>query len=172
MARQLNANGANVPTPAEWRAAMGYFPTGVTIVTSWKDRDPVGSTVNAFCSVSLDPPMLLVCLDRSNPILGPIERSRVFGVNILCEDTHHLASHFATSPESGRFRQLDFHSVGAGAPQLDLAPMFVDCALENIHAAGDHFVMIGRGLRTDHVSTAAPLLYHRGRFHKFPGTAA
>lgn len=74
------------PTPDEWRAAMGYFPSGVTIVTTWEQDAPVGATVSSFCSVSLEPPLLLVCLDRANPARGPIERSEVFGVNILNEE--------------------------------------------------------------------------------------
>ena len=67
-------------TSAEWRAAMGCFPSGVTIITSWDAGEPVGSTINAFCSVSLDPPLLLICLDNANPLRGPVEASGVFGV--------------------------------------------------------------------------------------------
>ena len=167
MAGELKSTDIKTPTPAEWRAAMGYFPTGVTIVTSWQDGLPVGSTVNAFCSVSLEPPMLLVCLDRTNPILDPIRHSRVFGVNILDEEAHGLASHFAKLPETDRFKVCGYRSVSEGAPQLEAAPVFIDCVLENAHLAGDHFVLIGRGVRTAHSSTAQPLLYHKGRFHKF-----
>lgn len=150
---------------------MGYFPTGVTVVTSWDGNRPVGSTINAFCSVSLDPPMLLICLDRANPLCGPIETSRVFGVNILAEDGHGLAMRFATHPNTDRFAGHDYHRVGDGAPQLDVAPVFVDCVLEALYPAGDHFVAIGRGVRTDHASHAAPLLYHRGRFPRLPATS-
>jgi 3-hydroxy-9,10-secoandrosta-1,3,5(10)-triene-9,17-dione monooxygenase reductase component len=159
----------HAPTAAEWRQAMGYFPTGVTIATSWDGARPVGSTINAFCSVSLDPPMLLICLDLKNPLVGPVRTSRVFGVNILCEDSHHLAMHFAKDPDSDRFASLAHHAVGKGAPQLDLAPVFVDCTVEAIHEAGDHLIVVGRGIRTEHRQGVQPLLYHRGRFSKTPG---
>lgn len=155
------------PTPAEWRAAMGCFPTGVTVVTSWDKQDPVGSTVNAFCSVSLEPPMLLICLDRANPLLGPIQECKVFGVNILAEeDGHSLAMRFG-KPAPGRFDACAVRAVEGGAPQLESSPVFIDCTLECSYEAGDHFIMIGRGVRTHHASQATPLLYHKGRFPKF-----
>ncbi len=127
---------------------MGYFPTGVTIVTSWRDGAPVGATINAFCSVSLAPPMLLIC------------------VNILGHDGDALARHFAVAPEDERFTVYPYRATGAGAPQLEAAPVFIDCAVDSIHLAGDHFILTGRGLRTDHVSAEPPLLYHRGDFPK------
>ncbi len=157
------------PTPAEWRAAMGYFPTGVTIVTTWRDGKPVGSTVNAFCSVSLSPPMLLICLDHNNPITGPLKASGVFGVNILPDEGgRDAAMHFATAPEDERFRRYAYREEGGGAPQLEFAPVFVDCVLDSGTIAGDHVIFVGRGVRTEVVSPASPLLYHRGGFHKLP----
>jgi flavin reductase (DIM6/NTAB) family NADH-FMN oxidoreductase RutF len=170
MAGQLTAEAVQeAPTPAEWRAAMSYFPTGVTIVTSWRDGAPVGSTVNAFCSVSLDPPLLLVCLAHENPLCEPVRASGVFGINILPhEDGPGLAMRFARDPETERFRGLPYRSVGVGAPQLGAAPVFVDCRLEAEHLAGDHVIFIGRGVRADHASSAAPLLYHRSGFPERP----
>lgn len=156
------------PTPADWRTAMGYFPTGVTIVTSWQDRKPVGATINAICSVSLEPPMLLICLGSANPLLEPIRRTGVFGVNILDENSGDVALRFAKPPEDTRFDPYPFRSIDGGAPQLDVSPVFVDCALESIHAAGDHFVLIGRGVRTDRPAAVPPLLYHKSRFSKLP----
>lgn len=143
---------------------MGYFPSGVTVVTTWCGEAPVGSTINAFCSVSLSPPLLLICLDLNNPIRGPLEAARVFGVNILHEDGRHFAHHFARDPETDRFRDLSYRATGGGAPQLLDAPVFIDCKLEDLHAAGDHLIAVGRGLRVEHTSSAAPLLYHRGQY--------
>jgi len=156
------------PTPSDWRAAMSYFPTGVTIVTSWLDGAPIGSTINAICSVSLEPPLLLVCLDRANPLVEPIKESGVFGVNILDEDSRHVAVRFARPPVDTRFVEHAFRAVGSGAPQLEASPVFIDCVLETAHMAGDHYVMIGQGVRTDHASEASPLLYHKSRFSRFP----
>ena len=157
----------DVPTSAEWRAAMGYFPTGVTVVTSWQDGRPVGTTINAFCSVSLEPPMLLICLNHINPLREPIRDSGVFGVNILgAEDGRALAKRFADQTLKDRFEGCAYRATRDGAPQLETAPVFVDCTVEHIYDAGDHVVVVGRGIRTAHASVMPPLLYHKG---KFPG---
>jgi 3-hydroxy-9,10-secoandrosta-1,3,5(10)-triene-9,17-dione monooxygenase reductase component len=153
------------PTPLEWRAAMGFFPTGVTIVTTWDGDEPVGSTINAFCSVSLEPPLLLICLDLKNPIRAAFEASRVFGVNILPHDGRPIAQRFAREPLTDRFSEFEWRSAHGGAPQLDAAPVFIDCVVQDIHPAGDHLVVIGRGVRTE-TKPGAPLLYHRGAFPK------
>ncbi|HLK24235.1 MAG TPA: flavin reductase family protein [Caulobacteraceae bacterium] len=154
------------PSPAEWRAAMGYFPSGVTIVTTWDGAEPVGSTVNAFCSVSLEPPLLLICIDRKNPIRRALERARIFGVNILPEDGGHIAHRFAREPVTDRFCEFGYRHEPGGSPQLDAAPVFIDCAIKSIHWGGDHLVAIGRGRRIIHASTATPLLYHKGAYPK------
>jgi flavin reductase (DIM6/NTAB) family NADH-FMN oxidoreductase RutF len=153
------------PTPAEWRAAMGAFPTGVTIATSWRDGEPTGSTINAFCSVSLAPPLLLICLDRSNPLVEPVRACGVFGINFLPHDGGQaLALRFAREPESGRFAGVGYGALEGGAPQLEAAPVFIDCVFEAAHEAGDHLIYIGRGRRAHHGAHAPPLLYHRGAF--------
>lgn len=154
------------PTPAEWRSAMGYFPTGVTIVTTWDESEPVGSTINAFCSVSLEPPLLLICLDLNNPIRAALERSRVFGVNILNDACSGVAIRFARDPQSDRFAEFAWGADEGGAPHLADAPVFVDCQVQDIHTAGDHLVIIGRGVGARVDPQPAPLLYHRGAFPK------
>jgi flavin reductase (DIM6/NTAB) family NADH-FMN oxidoreductase RutF len=154
------------PTPAEWRAAMGYFPTGVTIVTTWEGPEPVGSTVNAFCSVSLEPPLLLICLDLKNTIRQALEKTRIFGVNILHEDGRAVAQRFAREPLADRFGDFPYRAAPGGAPQLAAAPVFIDCVAQDIHAAGDHLIAVGRGVRIEHASTATPLLFHRGQYPK------
>ncbi|HZZ88287.1 MAG TPA: flavin reductase family protein, partial [Caulobacteraceae bacterium] len=130
---------------------------------------PVGSTVNAFCSVSLDPPLLLICLDLKNPIREALETSRRFGVNILHEECSHVARRFAVDPLAGRFEEFPYRAAECGAPQLQIAPVFIDCAVENVHAAGDHLIVVGRGLRIEHTSAAVPLLYHKGQYPKLVG---
>jgi flavin reductase (DIM6/NTAB) family NADH-FMN oxidoreductase RutF len=154
------------PNPAQWRAAMGYFPTGVLIVTTWDAGVPVGSTISAFCSVSLEPPMLLICLAHENPIRAPLEDSGVFGVNFLHEDGGPIARRFAREPLTDRFTEHPYRAGARGAPQLEAAPLFIDCRVESKHLAGDHLIIVGRGLRIDQVSGVTPLLYHQGRFPK------
>ncbi len=160
----MNANG---PTPAEWRSAMGYFPTGVTVVTSWQDGVPVGSTINAFCSVSLEPPMLLICLSEINPLREPIKNSGVFGVNFLSAKGRDLATRFAKEPEIARFSEGDYDVIGNGAPHLHQSPVFVDCLVETRYEAGDHAIVVGRGIRTVQSTAIPPLLYHKGKFPVF-----
>lgn len=152
------------PTPAEWRAAMGRFPTGVTIVTSWDAAAPVGTTVNAFCSVSLTPPLLLVCLVHGNPALAPIERSGLIGVNFLSAGHRDLAWSFGRDAVDDRFAGVAHGARAGGAPQLGAACVFIDCVLEQAHDAGDHKILVARGMAIDHASPAAPLLYHMGAF--------
>ena len=163
----MSAAAVVAPTPAEWRMAMGYFPTGVTIVTTWDGPEPVGSTINAFCSVSLEPPLLLICLDLKNPIRDALERARVFGVNILPEHGRAIAQRFAREPLTERFCEYPYRAHPGGAPQLEAAPVFVDCALEDLHLAGDHLIAVGRGLRVEHADAVSPLLYHRGQYPRF-----
>ena len=155
-------------TPAEWRAAMGYFPSGVTIATSWIDDIAVGSTVSSFCSVSLDPPLLLICLSEINPLLAPIRKCGVFGVNILGADGHPIAMRFSAQHRArAEFKADEYRRVETGAPRLLAAPVFIDCVVEDAHQAGDHTVVIGRGVRTVHQSAKSPLLYHKGKFPNF-----
>jgi flavin reductase ActVB len=152
-------------TPADWRAAMGYFPSGVIIATSWMDGVPVGSTVSSFCSVSLEPPLLLICLSAINLLRTPIAKCGMFGVNILRADGHGLAMRFS-GQHRGRadFEAEEYHAVENGAPRLLAAPVFIDCAVEGTHQAGDHSVVIGRGVRIVHQDAKSPLLYHKGKF--------
>jgi flavin reductase (DIM6/NTAB) family NADH-FMN oxidoreductase RutF len=149
---------------------MGCFPTGVTIVTSWDHGEAVGSTVSAFCSVSLEPPLLLICLDLRNPIRWPVERERIFGVNFLDEEGQSAARRFAQEPREGVFSDFPYRSAPGGAPQLERAPVFIDCSVHDIHLAGDHIIAVGRGERIEIAAHATPLLYHRGRYQRMPAT--
>jgi 3-hydroxy-9,10-secoandrosta-1,3,5(10)-triene-9,17-dione monooxygenase reductase component len=154
-------------TAAQWRAAMGCFPSGVTVVTTWNGDKPIGTTVNAFCSVSLDPPLLLICLDHANPALAPLQQCGVFGVNILSAGSGELAQHFSRNPEKDRFAGVAYRARDGGAPQLDVAPVFIECALQHLYDGGDHRIVVGRGVHIEHASQMPPLLYHKGGFANF-----
>jgi 3-hydroxy-9,10-secoandrosta-1,3,5(10)-triene-9,17-dione monooxygenase reductase component len=164
MADQLISPALPELAAAEWRAAMGGFASGVTVVTSWRDASPVGSTISAFSSVSLKPPLLLICLDLSNPLCAPIAACAVFGVNVLAHDGQDLAKRFAFAPEDERFEGLAFRAADGGAPRLEAAPVFIDCVLQSSAVAGDHLVVIGRGVRTEIAAPRAPLIHYRGAF--------
>lgn len=151
-------------SPDDWRSVMGYFASGVTVVTGWDGDEPVGTTVSAFCSVSLTPPLLLVCLDHKNPALAPIKAKGHFGINILGADGMDVAMRFATPMETNRFEGFDFIHDEAGAPRLSGAPVFIDCALHDSYTVGDHEILIGRGLTVAKDLTSKPMVYHQGNF--------
>jgi 3-hydroxy-9,10-secoandrosta-1,3,5(10)-triene-9,17-dione monooxygenase reductase component len=149
---------------------MGGFASGVTIVTTWEAGEPVGSTISAFASVSLTPPLLLVCLDLANPIRGALEAAGRFGVNILSEPHEAVARRFAREPLTGRFDEFAWRAAPQGAPRLDAAAVFIDCTVEHIHLAGDHLIVVGRGTGVEHGEAGPPLIHHRGRFQRLaPG---
>ena len=160
---EIAAGQAGV-TSTEWRAAMGCFPSGVTVVTAWDGQAALGATVSSFCSVALEPPLLLVCLDRTNVVREPIVRSGVFGVNFLAEGDHHLARQFGSLPDTGRFAGHAFFAEEGEAPRLSEAAVFIHCRVETTHPAGDHLIVVGRGMRIVHAQACAPLLYHKGGF--------
>ena len=144
---------------------MGYFPSGVTIVTTWDGDEPVGSTINAFCSVSLEPPLLLICLDLQTRSARPVERARVFGVNILPEDGGTIAQRFAREPLD---RPLLRVRLPRGARRRAAAGS--RAGVHRLRARGDppgrrpHDRGRPRRRASSTPRTAPPLLYHRGQF--------
>jgi 3-hydroxy-9,10-secoandrosta-1,3,5(10)-triene-9,17-dione monooxygenase reductase component len=145
------------------RAAMGHFATGVTVVTV-AGRPPLGSTVNAITSVSLDPPLVLVCLrDESRTLAGLLKTGR-FGVNVLREGQQPLAQRFAR--RDATWDGID-HSDGpsTGVPLLDGALATLECAVHDIADGGDHRIVVGRVLTVEHPAEhIPPLLFYRGAF--------
>ncbi|MEO0412996.1 MAG: flavin reductase family protein [Pseudomonadota bacterium] len=154
-------------TRDDWRAAMGAFASGVTIVTSLEGDQPRGSTVSAFTSVSLDPPLLLICVDKSNPLHAPLLQAGFFGVHILGADQGDLGMRFAVPPVETRFDNLDFTCHEGGAPHIVSAPVFIDCETQQVHEAGTHHIFIGRGVRIMNGPEQPPLVYHKGGFGAF-----
>ncbi|MEM6912832.1 MAG: flavin reductase family protein [Pseudomonadota bacterium] len=149
---------------ADWKGAMGYFPAGVTIITTWNGSAPIASTVSSFCSVSLAPPLLLFCLDQNNPILGPVKNSGRIGVNILDAQGGAAAFHFSKPGQNSVFGDYPYKTTDDGAPQLEAAPCFVDCTVEDTHLAGDHTIIVGKGVAIRKNTGAPVLIYHQGKF--------
>ncbi|TNM44097.1 flavin reductase family protein [Nocardioides albidus] len=150
------------PTPDGMRRAMGAFPSGVTVVTAVHDDEPVGFTCQSFASLSLDPPLVLFCATSEGRAWARIREAEAFCVNVLAEDQVEMCQRFG-SRTGLRFAGLDWATSPYGAPSLPGAVLRVHATLETVHAAGDHDIAIGRvqGLE---LSTAAPLVFHRGRF--------
>jgi 3-hydroxy-9,10-secoandrosta-1,3,5(10)-triene-9,17-dione monooxygenase reductase component len=146
------------------RQAMGHFATGVTVVTA-SDRDGTarGATVNAVTSVSLEPPLVLVCLRATSRTLAALVATQRFRINVLRHDQERLARRFATQATSDVGDAAE--PAIAGPPRLRDALATVDCALHDLADGGDHRIVVGRVLAVDHPSDhVEPLLFYRGRF--------
>ncbi len=149
--------------PDAFRSALGRFPTGVTILTA---RDPSGNdhgmTVSAFCSVSLSPPLVLACVDRSADMYPILSEATHFGISILAEGQEALSRRFAELP-AGRFDGIGFSRGDTGVVLLDDAVAHLECKRLQRHDAGDHGVFLGEVERVS-MAGAHPLLYYRGGY--------
>src|SRR5947199_10194250 len=129
-----------------FRQVMGQFATGVTIVTTCGQGKPAGITVNAFCSVSLDPPLVLVCIDLISHTLPAIRESGSFAVNILTDEQEYLSRCFAGSTQERyeHFCHTDFHTAATGAPIIDDSLAFIDARVVAEYPGGDHVSVLGQ----------------------------
>lgn len=147
------------------RDAMGLFATGITVVTACEDGQPVGLTANSFTSVSLDPPLLLVCIANTAGSGAVLRRSEVFGVNVLQVAQQQLSSRFAGKAED-RFAATAWTAGETGAPLLDASLVSFECRRHAVHEAGDHFLLIGEVVRAQFEPRRDPLLYYRGKYRR------
>ena len=152
------------PEPADFRKAMGSFAAGVTVVTVCHDGRLVGTTVSAFSSVSMDPPLVMVCLKRDSRTLAALSEVKAFCVNILAADQGDLAYRFAKSGADDRFALTAVEAGVCGAPLLAGCVAVVECELHAGHDGGDHEILVGRVLRVTADETKTPLVYVRGGF--------
>jgi 3-hydroxy-9,10-secoandrosta-1,3,5(10)-triene-9,17-dione monooxygenase reductase component len=155
---------------ALFRRTMGRFATGVTIVTSAHGGDIAGTTVSAFSSLSIRPPLVAVCLDETSATRRLIDGSRVFAVNVLAQDQEALSERFATSRSEGEPHQFDgvsYREAVTGSPILQGCHAFADCRVVAAHEGGDHRIYVGRvqslGAEDD---GSRPLVYHGGRYRR------
>ncbi len=152
---------------SEFRRVLGHFPTGVTVVTSLNENGgPCGLTANAFTSVSLNPPLVLVCVEEEADSYHCIDRSGVFAVNILEEDGEALSRRFSTWGVEDKFRGVAYRSEHTGAPILETALAWVDCRVTQTVTAGDHTIFIGEVLGGE-AHEGNPLVYYRGGYGRF-----
>ena len=143
------------------RDAFGAFLTGVTVVTTVDDAGaPIGFTANSFTSVSLDPPLLLVCLAKTSRNYATLTAAKGFGVNILSEDQKDVSNTFAR-PVEDRFAAVDWRIGPHGSPVFADVAAWFDCATHDVVDAGDHVILIGRVEGFDNSGKTGPrrLLY-------------
>jgi flavin reductase (DIM6/NTAB) family NADH-FMN oxidoreductase RutF len=151
----------------DFKRALSRWATGVTIVTSRAGERVHGMTVSAFSAVSLDPPLVLVCAERSSNTLPLIESGRVFAVNVLARDQEALSGRFASKrDEWRRFEGLEYDAGPTGAPLLRGAVANIDCRVIGAHEHGDHVVFIGE-VQEVRIGDGAPLLYYSGGYGSF-----
>ena len=147
----------------EFRRVLGHFATGVTVVTMRKRSGKYwGFTVNSFTSVSLDPPLVLVCVDQASESSQAMSEAEYFAVNFLSEDQQEISRRFALK-SADRFADLSFREGKHGSPLLEGCLGFAECRKVATHAHGDHRVVIGE-VREAHAGGGHPLLFYGGSY--------
>jgi len=148
----------------EFRAALGCFATGVTVVTAQAaDGTPMGLTVNSVTSVSLDPPLVLFCLGRQSQWFERFRDAGHYVVNVLREDQVGLSIRFS-QPQPDRWDGVAWEAWSTGGPVLRGTVASIECTTEAIHEGGDHLILVGRVVRLASDPAGRPLLYHAGRY--------
>jgi len=149
----------------ELRQVMGHFATGVTIITTLtKAGEMHGLTANAFTSVSLEPPLLLISVDKKAESWPAFEESRVFTVNILADDQEGLSRKFAVSG-GNKFAGVAYRIGANGAAILDGTLAYVECTLYAAYEGGDHSIYLGE-IQQAEVHEGKPLLFYRGGYRE------
>lgn len=154
---------ATTVDPRTFRAALGHFCTGVTVVAAIDDGEPVGFACQSFAALSLDPPLVLFCPGKQSRAWPAIERAGHFCVNVLTHDQRDISTVFGTKG-ADKFAGVPWHPAPSGAPALDDVLVWIDCAIEAVHDAGDHYVVVGRVTTLSQPRDERPLLFYRGRY--------
>ena len=154
--------------PDDFRRLLGHFASGVTIVTtSDADGRPAGLTVSAFASLSLEPPLVLVCVDHKAQSYPALKDNRGFAVNVLSTDHEVISRRFA-STRLDKFDGVAYQMSALGLPLLGGALAHIECVTVNRHVEGDHTIFVGR-VEAGATADGEPLLYHRGKYKRFEG---
>lgn len=152
----------------EFRRVLGHFAAGVTIITTvGDDGKPYGLTATAFTSVSLEPPLVLVCVDKRSESHPHFHTSQVFAVNFLAVDHEHLSQRFAVSG-GDKFTGLSLRQGATTAPVLADALAYLECRTIEVIEAGDHTIFIGEVQAAD-AREGEPLVYFRGGYRQIAG---
>lgn len=155
-------------TQAEFRTALGYFSTGVTVITVDRDGAVHGMTANAFTSVSLDPLLVLVCVDQKARTHAHLHARQRFGVNVLAQNQQIISEYYARPAATHQHAEQEagahFDRTSHGTPVLRGALAYLECHLRSTHEAGDHTIFIAE-VEDLVVRQGDPLLYFRGKYH-------
>ena len=147
----------------KFRHALGAFPTGVTVVTTIdNDGQPIGFTANSFSPVSINPKLILICIDKASINLEAFTESAYFAVNILSEKQQQMSTTFA-SPVDDRFSHVDWQTKTTGCPIISDAVAWFDCTKDKCVDAGDHYILLGKVVEFDS-TIMTPLVFLRGNY--------
>jgi flavin reductase (DIM6/NTAB) family NADH-FMN oxidoreductase RutF len=142
-----------------FRQALGHFASGVTVVTTAHDNHLYGMTVSSFASVSLKPPLILICVENNLSSHTAISQAGQFAVNILDRRQEHLSRRFATH-DNDKFTGVAWRSSRFGLPILEGALTTIECQLQSTCPGGDHTIFVGEVLNAE-INHGSPLLYYR-----------
>lgn len=149
--------------PERLRSAMSRFPTGVTVITALTEEGPAGLAANAVTSLSLDPPLMLACIDRGARTLRSVEAAGTFGVNVLAAEAGELAVRFGQKlPTGEKWEDVDWRERD-GIPVLQEAIVWIGCRLRDVISGGDHVIVTGEVFDAAE-REGAPLLFHLGAY--------
>jgi flavin reductase (DIM6/NTAB) family NADH-FMN oxidoreductase RutF len=150
--------------PDTFRSVLGRFASGITVVTTVdaEHRD-VGMTVSAFCSASLCPPLVLICVDHASSLYAALVGNERYGVNILDSEQEALSRRFATAEKTRRFEGIGYRRGESGVLLLDDALAHLECRIVASHEVGDHTMFVGE-VESANARSARPLLYYRGGY--------
>jgi flavin reductase (DIM6/NTAB) family NADH-FMN oxidoreductase RutF len=153
---------------AHFRQIFGHFATGVTVITTAVDGWLHGMTANAVTSVSLDPLLLLVCVDKTAHAHKQLAKAGRFGVNILADEQEGVSRIFAATaePEQGQLQGAAYHFGRQGTPVLDGCLAYLECEVSQQVDAGDHTIFLGRVLDGEIERESPPLLFYRGGYRQ------
>ncbi len=158
---------ASLVSPHRFRHVLGHLPTGVTVITAFGAGGPVGMAANSVTSVSLDPPLILLCPARSSTTWPAIRAAGRFCVNVMAEHHEAVTRQFA-APGADRYAGVP-HRAGEAGPALENALAWIDCRVREEHAGGDHTIVVADVLAVAATAADAPLVFFRGRYGRFVG---
>lgn len=152
------------PDPGRFRAAMSMLPTGVTVVTASGPDGPAGATANAVCSLSIEPMLMLACLDRGSRTLLAVQAANHFGISVLHAGQERIARAFATkAPVADKWADVGW-SEREGIPAIDDALAWVACELRDVIAGGDHVIVTGEVRDLAAADEGDPLVFSGGEY--------
>jgi flavin reductase (DIM6/NTAB) family NADH-FMN oxidoreductase RutF len=152
--------------PEQFRRAAGQFATGIAVVTTTVDGCAHGMTANSFTSVSLNPTLILVCVDNRARTRDYVEAASAFAVNILAEEQEALSVYFAGPRNEfpDELAEVPYHPGATGSPIIEGAAAHLDCRLVASYPGGDHTIYVGEVVDANSVQGRPPLVYHAGRY--------